>query len=272
MAIERLGESNIARLLAKIKTVLDGKAASSHTHVKANITDFPSSMPASDVSAWAKAASKPTYTASEVGALPSSTVIPTVTNDLTDTLKSHYDTAYTHSQAAHAPSNAQKNSDITKTEIETKLTGDVTTHTHTQVNGHTVQTDVPAGAVFTDTVVDISGKADLVSGKVKAEQASAAIVTVTASKTLALTDAGKFQKCDNASAITVTVPANASAAFPVGTEMEFVQFGAGTVTFSAASGVTLNSADSAMSISGRYSSCGIKKLDTDVWLLTGSLA
>lgn len=33
--------------------------------------------------------------------------IPTVTNDLTDTLKSHYDTAYTHSQQAHAPSNAQ---------------------------------------------------------------------------------------------------------------------------------------------------------------------
>lgn len=34
------------------------------------------SMPASDVSAWAKASSKPTYTASEVGALPSTTVIP----------------------------------------------------------------------------------------------------------------------------------------------------------------------------------------------------
>lgn len=31
------------------------------------------------------------------------------TNDLTDTLKSNYDTAYTHSQSAHAPSNAEKN-------------------------------------------------------------------------------------------------------------------------------------------------------------------
>ena len=41
-------------------------------------------------------------------------------------------TAYTHSQTAHAPSNAQKNSDITKAEIEAKLTGDVTTHTHSQ--------------------------------------------------------------------------------------------------------------------------------------------
>ena len=41
-------------------------------------------------------------------------------------------TAYTHSQFAHAPSNAQKNSDITKSEIEAKLVGDVTSHTHSQ--------------------------------------------------------------------------------------------------------------------------------------------
>ena len=39
-------------------------------------------------------------------------------------------TAYNHSQAAHAPSNAQKNSDITKAEIEAKLTGKITSHTH----------------------------------------------------------------------------------------------------------------------------------------------
>lgn len=35
--------------------------------------------------------------------------IPTVTNDLTDTLKAHYDSAYEHSQLTHAPSNAQAN-------------------------------------------------------------------------------------------------------------------------------------------------------------------
>ena len=39
--------------------------------------------------------------------------------------------AYTHSQSAHAPSDAQKNSDITKAEIEAKLTGTITTHSHT---------------------------------------------------------------------------------------------------------------------------------------------
>ena len=39
-------------------------------------------------------------------------------------------TAYDHSQATHAPSNAQKNSDITKAEIEAKLIGNITSHTH----------------------------------------------------------------------------------------------------------------------------------------------
>jgi hypothetical protein len=42
-------------------------------------------------------------------------------------------TAYTHSQAAHAPSNAQKNSDITKAEIEAKLTGAITSHNHNAI-------------------------------------------------------------------------------------------------------------------------------------------
>ena len=44
-----------------------GAAASSHTHTKAQITDFPTSMPASDVYAWAKAPTTPSYTKSEVG-------------------------------------------------------------------------------------------------------------------------------------------------------------------------------------------------------------
>lgn len=46
-----------------------GAARQSHSHTKSQITDFPTSMPASDVSAWAKASTKPTYTASEVGAI-----------------------------------------------------------------------------------------------------------------------------------------------------------------------------------------------------------
>lgn len=40
-----------------------------HTHTKSQITDFPTSMPASDVYSWAKQQNKPAYTAAEVGAL-----------------------------------------------------------------------------------------------------------------------------------------------------------------------------------------------------------
>lgn len=40
---------------------------SSHTHTKSQITDFPTSMPASDVYSWAKASTKPSYTKSEMG-------------------------------------------------------------------------------------------------------------------------------------------------------------------------------------------------------------
>ena len=50
-----------------VKSALDGKSDIGHKHVKADITDFPTSMPASDVSAWAKAATKPSYSKAEVG-------------------------------------------------------------------------------------------------------------------------------------------------------------------------------------------------------------
>ena len=50
-----------------VKAALDGKSNTGHKHVKADITNFPTSMPASDVSAWAKAATKPSYSKAEVG-------------------------------------------------------------------------------------------------------------------------------------------------------------------------------------------------------------
>lgn len=53
-------------------------------------------------------------------------------------------TAYTHSQSTHAPTNAQKNSDITKAEIEAKLTGDITSHTHSAYAAASHGNHVPA--------------------------------------------------------------------------------------------------------------------------------
>ncbi|MBP3928522.1 MAG: hypothetical protein J6D47_03000, partial [Peptostreptococcaceae bacterium] len=52
------------------------------------------------------------------------------TSVFTSSLKANYDKAYTHSTSSHAPTNAQKNSNITKAEIEAKLTGIITSHSH----------------------------------------------------------------------------------------------------------------------------------------------
>lgn len=53
-------------------TASSAYASSSHTHTKSQITDFPSSLPASDVYSWAKASSKPSYSWSEITDKPSS--------------------------------------------------------------------------------------------------------------------------------------------------------------------------------------------------------
>lgn len=59
------------------------------------------------------------------------------TNDLTDILKTAYDGAVTHAGGSHAPATAQANADITKEEIEAKLTGELTSHTHASSGGLT---------------------------------------------------------------------------------------------------------------------------------------
>lgn len=55
---------------SEVRTLIEA-APSSHTHTRSQITDFPSSLPASDVYAWAKAPSKPSYSWSEITGKPS---------------------------------------------------------------------------------------------------------------------------------------------------------------------------------------------------------
>lgn len=63
--LSQLGISNISGLVE----ALEGKANKVHTHTKSQISDFPTSMPASDVHKRAKQANKPTYTISEIQGL-----------------------------------------------------------------------------------------------------------------------------------------------------------------------------------------------------------
>ena len=124
----------------------------------------------------------------------------------------------------------------------------------------------------TDTAGLANGLATLGSdAKVTAQQASAAIVNVTESRALALTDAGRLLCVDSASDVVLTVPLEADVAFPAGTELEVCQLGAGAVSFSAAEGVTLLSAGGAVMIAEQYGCAALKKIAADTWLLSGSL-
>ena len=77
-------EQKITDLNQSVVNLQDVKADKVHTHLVTDITDFPTSLPASDVYDWAKAETKPTYTHDEVGALPSSTHIPSTLEEMTD--------------------------------------------------------------------------------------------------------------------------------------------------------------------------------------------
>jgi hypothetical protein len=89
--------------------------------------------------------------------------------------------------------------------------------------------------------------------------------------TLVLSDVGQLIQCTNASAITLTVPPNSSVAFPIGTEISVLQNGAGAVTITEGSGVTINSKDSNTKINGQYKLVELKKIATNTWVLTGNL-
>lgn len=90
--------------------------------------------------------------------------------------------------------------------------------------------------------------------------------------TLALADAGKVIELNNAAAITLTIPTNATAAFPIGTVIELWQQGAGQVTVAPAGGVTVRSPGGLTKLYGQYSGGTLRKRATDEWVLQGDLA
>lgn len=88
--------------------------------------------------------------------------------------------------------------------------------------------------------------------------------------TLVIGDAGKLVTMSNAAAITLTIPTNASVAFPVGTRVDLFQYGAGQVTVGGA-GVTIRSSGSKLKLTGQYSGATLWKKATDEWFLIGDI-
>jgi hypothetical protein len=90
--------------------------------------------------------------------------------------------------------------------------------------------------------------------------------------TLVAGDAGALVTLSNAAAITLTVPAEASVNYAVGTRIDLAQIGAGQVTVAGDAGVTVGSADAKLALRVQYSSASLVKTGADTWLLVGDLA
>jgi hypothetical protein len=90
--------------------------------------------------------------------------------------------------------------------------------------------------------------------------------------TLAVGDAGELVTLANASAITLTVPTNASVPFAIGTQITITRAGSGSLTVAGAGGVTVNSADGFLKLRAQWSSATLIKIDTNSWILIGDLS
>lgn len=97
-----------------------------------------------------------------------------------------------------------------------------------------------------------------------------ALNTQTASYQLVLTDRDKRVEMDVAGANNLTVPANATVAFPIGTTIPISQRGAGRTTIVAAGGVTIRT-KSTLIMQGQYTHAFLRKRATDEWVLFGEL-
>src|SRR5664280_1937659 len=98
------------------------------------------------------------------------------------------------------------------------------------------------------------------------------INTRTSSYTLVLTDAGKLVEMNVASANTLTVPLNASVAFPFSpseTVINIRQYGAGTTTIGGSA--TIRSRGGLVALAGTYAEATLTKRATDEWVLSGDL-
>lgn len=88
--------------------------------------------------------------------------------------------------------------------------------------------------------------------------------------TLALSDNFNAVETNKATANTVTVPPNSSVAFPIGSQVNVLQYGAGQTTIAAGAGVTLRYSVG-LKIVAQYDGCTLTKVGTDEWYLNGAL-
>ena len=119
---------------------------------------------------------------------------------------------------------------------------------------------------------------NLVGGTTSASAALAFNAQTGTTYTFVLADAdNKLVTASNASAQTYSIPTNATTAFPIGTQINIIQIGAGQVTINAVtSGTTTvlstGATAAAPKLRAQYSVATLIKAGTDLWYVTGDIA
>jgi Major tropism determinant N-terminal domain len=133
--------------------------------------------------------------------------------------------------------------------------------------------DLKVGAFEATTVTPSSGVVFSDGTQTKEGVASRTpIIAKTDSYTLsALTERDSLIEVNKASAATITIPTNATVAYPVGTSIDILQTGAGQVTIAGASGVTVNGTPG-LKLRTQWSSATLFKRATDTWVVMGDLS
>lgn len=138
-------------------------------------------------------------------------------------------------------------------------------------------TDLVTGTAGTSgNLVSWDANGDAVDSSIAASDVAVQAVTENAQTgttyTLVLGDASKLVSMSNASANTLTIPTNASVAFPVGTTIVVMMKGAGTTTITGATGVTVNGVSAGSGdISAQWGMVSLFKSATDTWYAGGSI-
>lgn len=99
------------------------------------------------------------------------------------------------------------------------------------------------------------------------------VVNTTSATTYAyvIGDAGTWRQFLAGTAVTATVPSNASVPFAIGATILNEQFGSGAITFAPAVGVTLNSNGGKFASNGQFAVASLVKTGTNIWNLSGNV-
>jgi hypothetical protein len=138
-------------------------------------------------------------------------------------------------------------------------------------------------AIDTATTVDVSTAQTLTNKTLTSPTLNAPLINLSLNAqtgttyTFVLADNGKLVTASNASAQTYSIPTNASVAYPIGTQINIIQIGAGQVTINAVtSGTTTVSSTgataSAPKLRAQFSSATCIKAATDLWYVVGDIA